>query len=269
MYVTKPLAQLVERYDLPSHTRTLTIPMPGEPVNVAFIPDGTKAYVSDFGIAQVNVIDVATNTVTAHVAMPGVNNYILASTDGSKVYVTVGTKLCAINTATNAVTTVFNSDGGVSSLTMNPATPWMYFFSDSGVYEWDQGADTVRRHGRLFPIGDNVFVQDMAFSADGSKLFVADEIGELRVHDGVTFAFQSFFPFWTDGFGLKVTKDGSKIWMTRPTSPGPLAVAFDESTHEELVSYSAGRSRRIAFDKSGNTAIITSETGYLTFITWP
>jgi hypothetical protein len=109
----------------------------------------------------------------------------------------------------------------------------------------------------------------MAFSADGSKLFVADEIGELRVHDGVTFAFQSFFPFWTDGFGLKVTKDGSKIWMTRPTSPGPLAVAFDESTHEELVSYSAGRSRRIAFDKSGNTAIITSETGYLTFITWP
>ena len=80
-----------------------TIPVGNGPAGVAFTPDGTHAYVANFGSNTVSVIATATNTVVATVI---VNSpfAVAVSPNGQDVYVSKldGTgKVRVIATATN------------------------------------------------------------------------------------------------------------------------------------------------------------------------
>jgi DNA-binding beta-propeller fold protein YncE len=62
------------------------------------------------------------------------------------------------------------------------------------------------------------------------------------------------------GFGIAVTRDETQIWITAPAT-GELLVVDRASRAIVARIALGGRPRRIAFDQSGNTAVIADEAG--------
>ncbi|MDA7843932.1 beta-propeller fold lactonase family protein, partial [Pontimonas sp.] len=84
---------------------TATITVGSGPRGVAVSPDGTKAYVANWAIGTVSVINTTTNAVDATITVGSNPSGVASSPDGTKVYVTNyndGT-VSVINTTTNAV----------------------------------------------------------------------------------------------------------------------------------------------------------------------
>jgi YVTN family beta-propeller protein len=104
-YVANSGNGTVSVFDTASNVVFATIPVGGEPVDVAISPDGTRAYVANKGDGSVDLIDVATNSQTGSIPVGKEPLGIAVSPDGHRVYVsnfgdeTVST----IDTATNSV----------------------------------------------------------------------------------------------------------------------------------------------------------------------
>ncbi len=76
-----------------------------EPMALAFDPDGSNVYISDFAGSDVWVVDTATKRVTA-IPIGGPSQGIAVSPDGTRVYAVganVETSFVVISTADNAV----------------------------------------------------------------------------------------------------------------------------------------------------------------------
>ena len=71
------------------------------PADVAMSADGSRVYVVNRYSNSVSVINTATNTVTATVSIGVGTEGVAVSPDGSRLYVINGSKVRAINTATN------------------------------------------------------------------------------------------------------------------------------------------------------------------------
>ena len=89
-------------------TNTVSAPLPvgSQPAGVAITPDGTRAYVANFGSNSVYVINTATNTVVAPPIPVGSHPVGVATTaDGTRAYVAnwgSGT-VSVVDTASNTV----------------------------------------------------------------------------------------------------------------------------------------------------------------------
>ena len=68
-------------------TVTATIAVEGRPLSVAFVPDGSIAYVANGGTGTVSVIDVTTGTVTATIVVGDAPESVAFASDGSVAYV--------------------------------------------------------------------------------------------------------------------------------------------------------------------------------------
>lgn len=173
-------------------TATVPIPAGAEGYGVAISPDGTKAYaVVAFNADVVNVIDVATNTITATITLPlGSEAFGVAITpDGTKGYVTcrVGSgsigNVVVFNTATNTV---------IGSPITVGATP-----------------------------------QGIAITPDGTLVYVANRrSGDVSVISTATNTVIATIPLETSGpaslFGIAITPNGSKAYITTGPNTGPL-----------------------------------------------
>ena len=102
-----------------TNTVTATITVGATPAGVAVSPDGTRAYVTNYGSDTVSVIDTATNTVTATITVGSRPEGVAVSPDGTRAYVTNANSdtVSVIDTATNTVTatiTVGSQPAGVA-----------------------------------------------------------------------------------------------------------------------------------------------------------
>ena len=163
------------------------------PQDIAITPDGTRAYFSANGSAQVRVIDIGTNTVAATINGVGAApRGVAAQPGGSTVYVV--------------------TDTGVSVIDSNPG--------NIGTY--NTVIDTV-------PIGSGG--QDVVFSPDGTRAYVTNQgvngevlvidtdpgsldyntvVGTINLGVGETPSAVAVSP---DGGTIYVTSDpGNKVW---------------------------------------------------------
>ena len=107
MWVTSEEDGAVFVIDLPSHKVLTSIPVGPRPRSVAFLPDGSVAYVPSENGATITVIDTralkATKTIDLGKGMRPMGTAI--SRDGKELYVTTGRSkmLLIVDTATNAV----------------------------------------------------------------------------------------------------------------------------------------------------------------------
>ena len=94
------------------------VPVGHNPVMVAVLQDGTKAYVANYADSTVSVVDLTTNTVTATIPVVGRPIYIAATTGTptGKVYV-VSADTVAPNK--NRLMTVIRTDIDIVSTTIN------------------------------------------------------------------------------------------------------------------------------------------------------
>jgi hypothetical protein len=108
--------------------------------------------------------------------------------------------------------------------------------------------------------------QDVALGADESELYVANENGYLDVLNPSTL--QSVRRVLLPGlspFGLGVTPDGAQIYVTSPVT-GQLVIADRRPDGPYQVLPVGGIPRRIAFDATGSTAVISNEGNWVDVI---
>jgi YVTN family beta-propeller protein len=89
-----------------------------QPYGVSVSPDGSTVYVSNYGSANVSVINAANNTVSANVAVGGNPGGISINPNGNDVYIALSSSnnVKVLNTATNTVTNTIAISGGSGAL---------------------------------------------------------------------------------------------------------------------------------------------------------
>ena len=160
-YVTNQSDGTVSAIDTATNTVVANITVGVIPVGVAITPDGTQAYVANFGShfvsdGTVSVIDTATNTVVATIPV-GANPFGVAITpDGTRAYVVSeesGT-VSVIDTSTNTVVatiTVGVNPVGVA-ITPDGTRAYVTIYSSGTVSVIDTATNTVVA---TIPVGVN------------------------------------------------------------------------------------------------------------------
>ena len=179
--------------------------MGSEPRGIAITPDGSHAYVTNYGSDNVSVIDTATNTVVATVGVGSEPRGIAIMPDGSRAYVANvrSTNVSVIDTATNTVVGTVGVGVGPFGIAITPEsagfsddfttdTTGDYTQSGSGTLAWDgtneRACVTTTGGTDLSFSHDLPAATEGAFSIDLRTLARTGPVGEieLRLYENTT-----------------------------------------------------------------------------------
>jgi YVTN family beta-propeller protein len=159
--------------DTSNNTISATITVGTTPTCTAFLPDGSKAYVTNNVSNSVSVINTSNNTVSATISVGSAPWGIAMSPDGTKAYVANGggNSVSVINTSNNTVSDTITGFGSqVRHLICEPTGTKVYV----GVY----GSNTVKvintssnTIASTITVGTTPW--ELAVSPDGAKVYVA------------------------------------------------------------------------------------------------
>jgi DNA-binding beta-propeller fold protein YncE len=269
-YVTIPAsgAPRLERVSLPSFTVT---PGPagtagGSPLSVAFSWDGAFAYVPWLAPGALTIVDVQLNQVAGSVRdLPAELYGVLLTRNDSTIYVTANNDLMyVIDAATRAVTTTVDLKGVSNYLVQHPSLPHLFAssFNAAKVVEVDEVTYEVLR---TLPVGGKP--QGLAISPDGTEMYVADELGRLVVWDLQSNALKQEVSVPPGAFGLTLTPDADQIYVTIAGGANGAVQIYDRNSRALIGTINTGGSpRRVAFDITGNLAIVTNDASQVHFI---
>lgn len=248
-------------YNLPSTSRADTIVVGDDPTDVHFSPNGSKAYVTNQFSGTLGVIDVATSTQVSAVPVGPSPFRVAPSRDGSKVYVTTGQgKFVTMDATTLVVGTPIDLSGALNGLAVHPTQPLIYVTSTSGtLYEVSETTGQVLRS---VPTAGTA--QEVVLSPDGTVLYIAMESGPLQIRSTSNLALVTTIAAASGTFGAAVTPDGSLLYATQPSAGKVLVI--DVATRAVIRTIDGGVPRRVTFDKTGQTAFIGNEGGYVSFV---
>ncbi len=156
------------------------------PYHVAVSPDGTRAYISNFGSDTVTVIDAATNAVVATISVGLAPEGVAISPDGELVYVAIdrSNSVTVIDTATNTVIGSIGVVDRAGSVAFSPDGTRAYVGQSgfwSGISFVDTATDTVISSHEIGGV-----VTGVAVSPDGSRVYVSNGQRYLSVFDAQT-----------------------------------------------------------------------------------
>jgi YVTN family beta-propeller protein len=226
------------------------------PTDVAFSPAGNWAYVTNQGARTVGVVDTRTHTQVDAIPVPGDPFRVVVGPEGLRVYATTNTgNLVQIDTETRTVAWTRGLGGNLNGLAINASGTRIYVGDVGGrVYELDAAGEVIRT---LILPG---MPQGLALSSDGKELYVAGEAGEFVVADLERGSESARIRLGAGGFGIALTPDEAQIWITLPTAGQVLVV--DRASRTRVAELALGGTpRRLAFNRSGDTAIIADEAG--------
>ena len=115
----------VEVLAIPSNTVVATVPVGIQPVGSPVTPDGSYAYVTNFGSNNVSVIDTTSNTVITTVPVGHGPFPVAITPDGANVYVgnLTDSTLSVIQVATNTVIATIPVGSAPFGMVISPAPP--------------------------------------------------------------------------------------------------------------------------------------------------
>ena len=250
------------RYNLPSTTSAGSIVVGDDPTDVNFSADGLKAYVTNQFSGTLGLINVATNTQVSTVDVGSSPFRVAPSRDGSKIYVTTGQGyLVTVNATTStAGATPLALVGALNGLAVHPSQPVIYVTSTSGtLYEVSETTGQVLRS-----VATGGASQEVVLSTDGTQLYIAMENGPLQIRATSDLAVVGTIAAASGTFGAAVTPDGTQLYATQPGAGKVLVI--DLATKTVLRTIDGGVPRRVTFDRTGFTAFIGNEGGYVSFI---
>ena len=97
-------------------------------------------------------------------------------------------------------------------------------------------------------------------SPDGTRLYVANELGWVLVWDVLTNAAVDSVALAGGPFGLAMTPDGAQLYVTLPTTTSPKVAILDRVSLASVGTVSVGAPRRVAFSFSGDMAVVANGT---------
>ncbi len=180
IYVTNAVSKNVTVYDAETFTKLATIPV--NKIVEKIVAVNGKVYLQNaaFGSGnEITVIDAATNTISATVTVVDGLNSIEAK--GTQLYALCGnaseTKLYAINTATNQITTTTTFPVSLANArNMDIDGEVVYFTKGNGVYRVGLNETTISETP-LFTVADNDFSTFYGFAAINGRIYVSDAKG--------------------------------------------------------------------------------------------
>jgi YVTN family beta-propeller protein len=266
VYVTQQDANSVARVRMTDFAASPEIAVGADPGDVVFTHDGRTAFVSNFNDGTVHVIDVATGSRARQLFVAPANAYRLAlSPDDSRLYVTsTDGHLYAVDFTGTETTTSVLLGGALQGIALSrDGLALTVSNTQGGIFRLN--ACTLAVTGSIAPQGGGA-TQDIALSPDESQLYVANENGYVDIRDATTLANVSRVT--TTGiypFGLAVTPDGAQLYIASPLT-GQVMI-LDRDTRSVVKTMSVGGTpRRIAFDASGTTAVVSNEGNWVDVI---
>lgn len=252
---------LLGRYNLPSTTSVGSVSVGDDPTDVNFSADGLKAYVTNQFSSTLGVINVATNTQVSTVNVGSSPFRVAPSRDGSKIYVTTGGgNLVTVNATTLTAGPIPLALGGaLNGLAVHPTQPVIYVTSTSGMLH--EVSETTGLLLRSVSTGGTS--QEVVLSPAGTQLYIAMESGALQIRSVSDLAIVATIPAASGTFGAAVSPDGEQLYATQP---GGKVLVIDLATKTVLRTIDGGTPRRVTFDRTGLTALIGNEGGYVSFI---
>lgn len=249
------------RYNLPSTARAGSIAVGDDPTDVNFSADGAKAYVTNQFSGTLGVIDVATNTQVSTVGVGSSPFRVAPSRDGSKIYVTTGQgSFVTVNATTLTAGTPLALGGALNGLAVHPTQPVIYVTATSGMlYEVSETTGQLLRS-----VATSGRAQEVVLSPDGTRLYIAMESGALEIRATSDLGIVTTIPEASGTFGAAITPDGSQLWATQPS--GGRVLVIDLATRTVIRTIDGGVPRRVTFDRTGTTAFIGNEAGYVSFV---
>jgi YVTN family beta-propeller protein len=278
-YVSIPFGP-VKVIDTATNTVTATITLPGEADLydlLAITPNGSRVWVADSGYdlnpasgaisgGRVVVIDTATNTVSATLSNSNLlfPYGIAFSPDSTRAYVTAGSKLQVIDTATLKFIASIGVGRDPRGVTVSPDGQFVYVADYSGtVY----AIDTYDAFGG--PVGISA-VKDpasLAMSPDGAHLYVGSYIGDTNNFVSViaTDPDNASYRQITEtidigGFptDIAVSPDGTRLYVTQYGG----GVSVIDTTSSTVIA------RATTPNGSETTAAVATPDGGRVYLTW-
>jgi len=233
------------------------------PTDIAFTATGTTAYVTNQFSLNVGIISVAGKQSVDSIPISSGNPFrVLVAPDDMHFYVSTSSGMVyEISTTTNTVTRQWSlSASPVNGLAFHPNGDILYATSTGGsIFEITTSTGNVR-----FAVPGGT-LQDIAVSLDGTELYIANEAGALDVRDAATGAEITTIPAAANAFGLKLSRDGTELYASFPSSGQLMIVDRAGRTVVQTLSV-GGMPRRIAFNRLGTTALIPNESGFISVI---
>jgi YVTN family beta-propeller protein len=256
-YVLSQDLNQIARITLPDTNIGPTIPLGIDPTDADFHPSGATLYVTNQFSGYVSVVDVATNAQVGTISIPSGSLFRVAvAPDGSTLWVTTNVGIAYVVDLGTAEVIDSVAVGAVpNGIAFHPTDPIVYV-SDAaggGVREISTTTNLVLR---TFAVGG--IPQDIAVSADGSELYIANESLGLQVWNAVTGASITTVNLSGGGFGIALSPDDTRIVVTQPASG---RVRFVDRATRTIVKtvVTSGMPRRAAFAADGSIVVVPNE----------
>ena len=236
-----------------------SIPTGAGPTRVQITRDGDLAYVTSQFAEEVAIIDIRAARQVASIPLGGHPLGEALAPDGRTLYVTSNTdRLYAVNTRQRRVAATACIPMGIPQISLHPAGHRVY------VAGWKAGTITecdasTLRTVRTFAVGG--IVQDIVVTTSG-MLYAANESGWLDVI--ALGSGRRIARLETAGaaFGLALSPDESMLLVSLVFS-GTVCVLDAHSLHVRATLAVAGKPRLMAFDRSGRSALVANEAGWV------
>jgi len=221
---------------------TVEDPTFDQPYAVAVKPDGSEAWVVNYGSQTVSIIDTSTNTVTGTIDDYCFNNAtgIVFNPVLSEAYVVAdyeGKAVCIVDTAVTpyrVIDTVY-LDSGIYNAEYAVVTP-----DGSKIYVTGDAVsriDTQTREVISFTPYDLGTVTYLAVSNDGTKVYAAGGSDFLEIIDTSYDDFSDSYIYFSNGYSINAVTvvPGTDLGLVTDTEMGEV-YAFDTSADEEISS---------------------------------
>jgi len=265
VYALRHGVNAASRFDLPDTAVTLTFGVDNNPTFVTFDSGGATAYITAQFADVVDVVTVASNSVSKTIVTTGDPVIVKVSPDDKSIWVSTNVdSLYQIDRSASTVLARFGLPLVPNGLAFSPSNDSLLYVStlDIGeIVEINYKRDSTAR--TFIPGGKT---QALAISPDGAELYVANEsLNEVEIFNLSTGSQLTSIPTMGGAFDLTLSSDGSTIWVSE--SNAGVVQAFDRTTRQlQRTVYTGGAPRRIAVTPASTDVLVANESGWVDFI---
>jgi len=244
-----------------------TIHVGFEPGDLAVSPDGSQLWVTDMGPqtgpgspADIDVISLATDTVTAVLPLPSAPAQIAFSPDGTTAYVTTADGLWAFDTASLVPIGIIYGLGDPHGVAVSPDGSTVYVTNTNHNVVDVINAEAIEVTGTI-PVGQLPW--QLAVSSNGGTVYVADpDSDQVSVISTKTDKVINTISLAGDPGTLGLTPDGSELWVCGITSA--IVTVFRTSDDSVVGSLNLGGYGPNSGDGLGPTGMVLTSIAPVT-----
>jgi YVTN family beta-propeller protein len=226
-----------------------------QPAHVALSADGNQAYTANQSGNSLSIVNVGASSVAATIPLPSDGFNVLADPGSARVYVTTSTgSLQVVDGSARTIVSQVATGPASNGLALDRAAGTLYV---SSITAGTVAAVNLTTNAvvRIYPVSAKP--QRIALSADGKKLFVANESSGLDILDVTSGSRTVVAGVDAGAVGLALAPDGKVVYVANP--PLGKVQIVDVAMLQVTTITGLSSPRNVAFGLSGAAALVTGE----------